>query len=417
MKAHHVDRPPVAQERLYSLDALRTVAMLNVALVHAAMSFAVKAPAGWAALDRSRSYLFDVFIFAAVGFTVQTFFVMAGLFAALAIARRGLADFARSRLRRIGLPFALALVTLAPIMQAVGLFGSSRKAIVGADPPGFWSAAADFFTSATFFKSYSLGHLWFLWYLILLYAAALIVTPLARRAPGAPAIERWAAAILRSPARPLLLAVPTLALMLPMSWMIDTPSRLVPEPHILAYYAFFFGVGVLLARQPQLLAAETAAWRAYLLLAGAALLAALGLTVLGSGSGQWCASNGYRAALAAYALYTWLMIFGLIGLFQARASRPIGVISYLSAASFWIYLVHFPIVLLLQILVKDAPLPALLKFALVCALAALILLASYEALARRTFLGALLDGRRPSRDRSAQAPTPPTIAAEPDRVG
>lgn len=404
--------------RIHSLDALRTVAMLNVVLVHAAMSFAVKAPAGWAALDRSRSYLFDVGIFAAVGFTVQVFFVMAGFFAAQLMARRGLAGFARDRLRRIGLPFLIALVVLVPAIQAVGLLGTARKAAPGTHP-GFSTAAADFFTSSLFWESYTLGHLWFLWYLILLYAALLAVVALARRLPVPAALDRGFAAFVGSSARPLLLALPTAVLMTPMSWMIDTPLGVVPELHILAYYALFFGVGALLARQPQLVAAQTTAWRWYLLLAGAVVLpATFGLIVMAAASGQLRDSVYYNAAMICCALYTWLMIFGLLGLFQHRASRPLAPIRYLSEASFWIYLVHFPIVLLLQILIKDVALPALPKFALVVAAAALILLGSYEALVRQTILGTLLNGRPISEARGSRAALSQqqTASVEPERT-
>lgn len=416
--ARGADVPSVAmgpgQARLHSLDALRTAAMLNVVLVHAAMSFAVKAPAGWAALDRSRSYLFDLGIFAAVGFTVQVFFLLAGFFAARLLRRQGLVGFTRERTRRIGVPFVVALVVLVPLMQAVGLLGAARRAEAGTHP-GFWAAAIDFFTSRLFWESYTLGHLWFLWYLLLLYAALLAVVALAGRLPALARVDRVVAAVVGSPARPLLLAIPTAALMLPMSWMIDTPLGVVPEPHILAYYTLFFGLGALLARQPALLH-QTTAWRWYLLLAGVvALPATLGLIVLASASGQLRDSPYYDAALVCCALYTWLMIFGLLGLFQRWAARPIATVRYLSDASFWIYLVHFPLVLLLQILIKDVPLPALLKFGLVVAVAALLLLGSYQLLVRHTVVGALLGGGRGSGQRAAQTALDaggPAVAAD-----
>jgi len=138
--------------------------------------------------------------------------------------------------------------------------------------------------------------------------------------------------------------------------------------------------------------------------------------VMAAASGQLRDSVYYDAAMICCALYTWLMIFGLLGLFQCRASRPLAPIRYLSEASFWIYLIHFPIVLLLQILIKDVALPALLKFALVAAAATLILLGSYEALVRQTFLGALLNGRSISEARGSRAvlSQPQTAAVEPE---
>jgi hypothetical protein len=58
------------------------------------------------------------------------------------------------------------------------------------------------------------------------------------------------------------------------------------------------------------------------------------------------------------------------------------------------YLVHLPLVFALQALVMHWPLHWSLKFALVLGLAFVLTLHSYEHLVRRTWLGAMLAGRR-----------------------
>jgi hypothetical protein len=76
-------------------------------------------------------------------------------------------------------------------------------------------------------------------------------------------------------------------------------------------------------------------------------------------------------------------------------------VRYLADASYWIYLVHLPIVMALQVLVFHAPLPALAKFALVLAVGFPLMPLSYHLLVRYTWVGAILSGRR--RERPARA--------------
>jgi peptidoglycan/LPS O-acetylase OafA/YrhL len=92
--------------------------------------------------------------------------------------------------------------------------------------------------------------------------------------------------------------------------------------------------------------------------------------------------------------YTWLMVFGLMGMFRHLLVREHAQIRYLSDASYWMYLAHFPLIIALQYLVQSWPLNSWHKFLLICAVATAILLLAYQTLVRYTWLGALLNGRR-----------------------
>jgi hypothetical protein len=69
-------------------------------------------------------------------------------------------------------------------------------------------------------------------------------------------------------------------------------------------------------------------------------------------------------------------------------------VQYLAAASFWIYLAHHPAVGLAQVALMRTPLQAAVKLCIVFAAATALSLLTYEACVRRTWLGALLNGRR-----------------------
>jgi peptidoglycan/LPS O-acetylase OafA/YrhL len=75
------------------------------------------------------------------------------------------------------------------------------------------------------------------------------------------------------------------------------------------------------------------------------------------------------------------------------ASERRGV-RYLSDASYWMYVVHLPLVMAAQWWVRDWDVPAIPKFVLVCMGISAVLLASYRALVRYTPIGTMLNGRR-----------------------
>ena len=102
-----------------------------------------------------------------------------------------------------------------------------------------------------------------------------------------------------------------------------------------------------------------------------------------------------RAAYAgAYMLAVWCWSLGLVGAAVAWLSAPSARWRYLSDASYWMYLIHVPIVWGLQAWMIRWPLHWSIKYALILAISGALLLASYHYLVRSTFLGKFLNGRK-----------------------
>ncbi len=219
----------------------------------------------------------------------------------------------------------------------------------------------------------------------------------------------------------------------PVWFGIPTPDYgLAPQLPALVAYGTAFAFGWLLHRQTGLLEVLARQWRSNLALAAGLTLACLtivGVTPLleaptaisGGASTRW-------AYAASYALAIWTWTFGLLGASVRFGSAESTVRRYLADASYWLYLVHPPILFGLQVLVMDLPLPWTVKFPAIVAVTLGVLLASYHLLVRPTFLGELLNGRRfprrKRRDRGAPAlapaampprasPTPPTCTEAP----
>jgi peptidoglycan/LPS O-acetylase OafA/YrhL len=95
-----------------------------------------------------------------------------------------------------------------------------------------------------------------------------------------------------------------------------------------------------------------------------------------------------------YSLATWSWTFGLIGLALRYLSNFSARRRYIADASYWLYLIHLPIVIALQIVVSQYAWPWPIKFALILGVAFPIMLLSYRYCVRNTFIGAVLNGRR-----------------------
>ena len=102
-----------SQERLHALDAVRAFALLSGIVLHATMSFFLPIPAH----DVSQSATLGVLFFLIHTWRMTTFFIVAGLFARLVIARRGTRGFIADRAKRILVPLTVGWVILAPLTK------------------------------------------------------------------------------------------------------------------------------------------------------------------------------------------------------------------------------------------------------------------------------------------------------------
>ena len=122
-----------------------------------------------------------------------------------------------------------------------------------------------------------------------------------------------------------------------------------------------------------------------------------GLGFLGS---EWLDTKWFRpASVVLQVTYAWLMTFGLMGLFRSLLSRESKTMRYISDSSYWLYLAHLPLIIVVQVVVRDWQFPASAKLVLICLVTSLLLLASYQLFVRYTPIGTLLNGprRRPQR--------------------
>jgi len=392
-------------QRLHGLDSLRGIALLLGIVLHASMAY-FPIPL-WLAVDSATSPGASALFFAIHLFRMTTFFLIAGFFAHLALDRRGTGGFIRDRLKRIAgplvifWPIMLAAIIAVMVWAAMVMNGGSLPKNAPPPPP---------LTIATF----PLTHLWFLWVLLIFYAALLIGRALLHRIDGKEtlrgAIDRAVRGIMR-PWAALLLALPlAVALYLRPGWImwlgIPTPDiGLVPNMPAIAGFGTAFLFGYLLHRQPALLTRIGAYWPINLGLAIiggiAALMVAGGPTPVLTPVPETTAKIGLALLYAGAAFAASLAAIGLALRFL-NAERP--AMRYLADASYWMYIMHLPIVVAGQVLLLPVAMPWWAKLIAVIAGSTALLLASYHLLVRSTFIGGWLNGRRYPWKRSAGLP-------------
>lgn len=389
-----------APERLHALDALRGIALLLGIVLHAAMSFVPITPRIWLIQDTHPSLLLGLLTFTIHVFRMTTFFVMAGFFARMSLHRRGSLGFVRDRLQRIALP----LVICWPLVYVpIGLIVIWAANFPNGGPPhgafGWVPALPNF----------RLTHLWFLYVLLELYVAALLlrgaIVWLDTSGTFRTLIDRIFASIIRNPLAPLVLAIPFgIAFWLDPRWgysmEVRTPDQsLITNAQAWICFGTAFGVGWLLHRRVDLLRLIERRWLAHLLLAIVLILtcfvlAGVMISAPGAPKLPYSFATLRLVAIVLYASAIWVTTFAAIGLALRFMSGFSPTWRYLADASYWLYLIHIPIVMALQVALSQFDWPGLVKFAIILVVALPPMLASYHLLVRFTFIGAVLNGRR-----------------------
>ena len=175
----------------------------------------------------------------------------------------------------------------------------------------------------------------------------------------------------------------------------DTSIGLLPFPHLLAYYAIFFFFGALYFKIKDVHGRLGKFWWVSLPLALFVLFPAALYVIFDSEAALHMNEDDRRGmVLLLEVAFTWLMICGCIGFFRSVLLARNRFVRYLSDASYWLYLAHLPLVILLQWWVKDWDFPALVKFGIVLTGTTGSLLTVYHFAVRYSWLGTLLNGPR-----------------------
>ena len=321
--------------REHALDALRAAMMLLGLVIHSAAAYTSNPDrSAWPFQDPRNHVFFDLLAISIHIFRMPVFFVMAGFFAALLYERDGVRGFVRNRTRRVLLPLLVFWPVVMPLVALAFVFAMRR---VGAPPP-----ASDLLRPSLL-RAPILGHLWFLYDLVIFYAAAALLIPHAEKISPRirESVHRGFVAVATHMWGGVVLALATTLPLMPEGEPgFGTSASLLPRPGILAAYALFFVFGWLLFGARDVLAVWSSRWMRNAAAGIVATIAYVATLV------RWTEDPAMWTpiAIALCSLATWWLIVGITGAFVRYLHAPRRSIRYLADAAYWMYIVHLPLV-------------------------------------------------------------------------
>ncbi|TWU35080.1 acyltransferase family protein [Novipirellula artificiosorum] len=374
---------PAEKPNFAGFDALRAFSALAVVLLHACVPYLQHPMPGlaWTVRDRT-SGLLDCLFWGIESFIMPIFLVLAGFLAWQTLSKKGPSILVSSRARRLLVPLAFAVCVVLPIGLYTWVLAWVAEGVVA--PVKLKSLKFDGVIDQDL---WGLSHLWFMLYLFLyVMVAAIVFRGISQ--------SRKATVLRRSLAQPhlvsiglFLVAFVVLAFRPEVVWGFQHAFAPVPSKWI--YSGTFFAGGMLLAsKDPRLVWIQSKT--------PVLGIASVALLVTAVTMGRWhlqfsgdALAKGFLAAITVLCAWsTTLFLIAASGSFQ-KLSLPI---QYLAAASFWIYLVHHPILGLthLDLKLTLADTPPTIKTAMAFATSVTVSVLSYEVMVRRTRLGRLL---------------------------
>ncbi len=380
--------------RIHYLDNLRAYAMLLGVVFHGSLAYSPLSHNVWLTADMQKSTLIDVVAWCTHLFRMPIFFLIAGYFAFFLLEKRGLKEMMKNRAKRILVPFVLFLPI---IMISTFMIAGMAVKTVANQPPLLQAIGYIMSHPESAQGPVRTMHLWFLYILLYMYIVAILFYK-----------KRWPEAINRWINRNVFLFLVLCQLFAGLSLITKakphpSPESLIPELWAFGFYGLFFLLGCYIYRNYGLIE-QFARYRKTLLISG--LLAYSGYYFLLPGpislqEAMEATSNievtfhqvvcSLLEGIAAVNLTLGLLIVGKKYLnHKSRISR------YIADSSYWVYLIHLPVLIYIQFMLIDKELNLWIKFFISCGATVFIGIGSYALLVRWTPIGALLNGKRKS---------------------
>lgn len=391
----------VITNRLDYLDAVRAFALLLGIVFHASLSF-MPVFIGWAVMDISTSQWVAVFGLISHSFRMELFFLIAGFFSHMTFHRGGWQSFLKSRVVRIGVPFVIGWFLLRPLLVAGWIAGmqsmQGEAQVLAAVTQGFSTLGelpANLFVGT---------HLWFLYYLFFITLSVIVLRTAVGFFPRSAAVlkakvDRFLNWLSGSSWSVLILALPTVACLWFMQrWGVDTPDQsLWPNLPVTVLYGGCFILGWCLQRQANTIErlGQLTWWRWALCFVAVVTCVLLSPFESQPGHPQYTAIKALFDF--SYAVMMWSLVLLSLGVCQRLFSGANKWVRYIADASYWLYLIHLPIVIGLQVAFAELPLHWSLKLMSICAITFVVSIVLYELLVRSSFIGSTLNGKRKPR--------------------
>lgn len=356
--------------RLHFLDNLRWMAILLLFPLHAAFVFC----AGWYSYYVMSPYspvAAHCLTVAIEPWIMPLLFCIAGISTKFALQKRMPLAYLKERVVRLLVPFLAGVVLVCPVIAYfalkfhTGYEGSYAGAVVY-----FFSSVSAFPYTNGMVGEFSVDHLWFLLFLFIVSLAALCLILLWRRLFGSRVI-------------PLNASLPVLLLLFVPAWLLNAAG-----PNMAGYslqsYLLFFLIGYALIASDEVQVSLEENWA----LLGAVWIA-LTIGVMWVGGivlGQW---EFFWGSSPLFVLTGWTGALALLGAGRHLLNFSNIVTTYLSAASYPVYIIHHAVLVAVAYYLIAAPVPPIVQYSLIVLISLTATFACYEIIRRIPVIRAL----------------------------
>jgi glucan biosynthesis protein C len=383
--------------RYHYLDNLRALAMTLGVLFHAAIAYMPVAHETWAVANAKNSLGLEAVAYFAHLFRMPLFMFVAGFFGHFLLMRRGTKGFIKNRSVRVLAP----LVIFLPLMLSA-IIGVIIYAAYTAEnrPPMLMFIVNNYQNPEAMQAPFSTMHLWFLFNLLLFYISALLLIKIIPFS-----FNKWLASW--SPVTikiALLLVLPLLlipALYVQITPPTLAPDRIYPQLWSFGFYGIYFALGWLFFTNRNLLNGLERYWLALLAVSLVAFAVAFSFYPRSLSIELMLNQETYVVEPLKQILLATL--HGFVSVYMVLVCLVLGrkhlnshnkVFRYFADSSYWIYLVHPPILLYIQVFLLDTEWNMWLEFLVSSSVTLAISLLSYQVLVRYTPIGWMLNGRK-----------------------
>lgn len=378
-------------QRIHGLDALRAVAMLLGVVLHAASGYRVEEVDYWIHDEQFNSILFDFSYFFIHSFRMPLFFLIAGFFSRFLYFRSGEQAFIKNRWKRVGIPFFIGLVTIVPLsMLPFNFYIFFYKQHLPLDVAVSKSFRQLFARNGT-------AHLWFLYDLLMFYTGVVVIMRL-RKISFINKLfntlsDKWDKLNLNKAYWIPVFSLPMWIILLrDQLLLVRSDTELIPS-HVsfIFFYGYIFFIGWLFQKRMDILNILIQKFPPLLLYG---TLICVGLFYIKENidweSNRWW----YYSCKLGASLQVALLMGGAIGFFLRFFKNESKTWRYVSDASYWIYLVHMVMVVSMEMLFFNTPVPGILRFLLSLIIPVAISFLTYHLFVRYTIIGTTLNGVR-----------------------
>jgi hypothetical protein len=324
-------------------------------------------------------------------FRIQIFFLVAGFFASLLYYEKSPRQMIKNRISRILFPFLVFETFLGPFFKLTKEYSIIKL--------NFLPDLLSFPTLKPF-----IGHFWFLYYLIIItFLFTGLIIFLSKFLSVGKYFDKYLRKVLNYPILKLVVfsfftfSIYTIMnifgdlmpsylsnFFMPNTFPSEPRITLLPNPLIILYYSSFYAVGWLLFRSKKLLDSfKSFDWIYFL--SGTLLFTFLFFNTF---------ILNYFQMVILKSVITWLLIFGITGIFIRYFSNFSSRAKYISDSSYWIYLTHIEFCYLIPCFIVTWNIPSTFKFLIVTIITTIICFTTYHYFVRNTFIGNFLNGRK-----------------------